>query len=97
MWTHKRKRQLENKNEQGDKRHLLQGVDIVKFIKSSRISWYGHVERMQNQRMPKQIAAATIEAIMERGRPRKRWKDEVEEDLNIMGIKNGRAETRDRR
>jgi hypothetical protein len=32
-----------------------------------------------------------------RGRPRKRWKDEVEEDLNIMGIKNGRAATRERR
>jgi hypothetical protein len=47
--------------------------------------------------MPKQIAAATIEGIRKRGRPRKRWKDEVEEDLNIMGIKNGLAETRDRR
>jgi len=52
---------------------------------------------MQNQRMPKQIAAATIEGTRKRGRPRKRWKDEVEEDLNIMGIKNGRAAARDRR
>jgi hypothetical protein len=33
----------------------------------------------------------------ERGRQRKRWKDEVEEDLNIMGIKNGSAAARDRR
>jgi hypothetical protein len=32
----------------------------LKFIKSSRIRWYGHVERMQNQRMPQQIATATI-------------------------------------
>jgi hypothetical protein len=32
-----------------------------------------------------------------RGRPRKRWKDEVEEDLNMMGIKNGRAAARDHR
>jgi hypothetical protein len=67
----------------------LQGADIVKFIKSSRIKWYGHVERIQNQRMPKLISAATIEATMEIGRPGKRWKDVVEEDLNITGIKTG--------
>jgi hypothetical protein len=40
---------------------ILQGADIVTFIKSSRIRWYGHVERLQNQRMPKQIAVATTE------------------------------------
>jgi hypothetical protein len=32
---------------------ILQGADIVKFIKSSRIKWYGHVKRMQNHRMRK--------------------------------------------
>jgi hypothetical protein len=36
---------------------ILQGADIVKFIKSSRIRWYVHVESLHNQRMPKQIAA----------------------------------------
>jgi hypothetical protein len=71
-------------------RYVLQGEDIVKFIKSSRIRWYGHVERMQNQRTPKQIAAATIEGTRKIGRPRKRWKNEVEEDLNIMGIQKVR-------
>jgi hypothetical protein len=43
------------------------------------------------------IAATRIEVVRKRGRPRKRWKDEVEEDLNIMGIKYGRAAPRDRR
>jgi hypothetical protein len=76
---------------------ILQGADIVKFIKSSRIRWYGHVKRMKNQRMPKQIAAATTERTRKRGRPRKRWKDEVEEDFNIMGIKNGCVAARDHR
>jgi hypothetical protein len=66
---------------------IFQGADIVKFIKFSRIRWYGHVERMQNQRMPKQTAAVTTEGTRKRGRPGKRWKDEVEEDLNIMGEK----------
>jgi hypothetical protein len=47
--------------------------------------------------MPKQIASATIEGTRKRGRPRKRWKNEVEEDLNIMGIKHGRPAARGRR
>ena len=46
---------------------------------------------MQYERMPKQIAAATVEGIGKRGRSRKGWRDEVEEDLNIMGIKNRQA------
>jgi hypothetical protein len=74
----------------------LQGADIVKFITSSRIRWYGHDERMKNQRIPKQIAVAKREGTRKRGRPRKRWKDEAEENMNIMGVKNGRAVARDR-
>jgi hypothetical protein len=46
--------------------------------------------------MSKQIAAATIEGTRKTGRPRKRWKDEVEEDL-IGNKKNGREAARDRR
>jgi hypothetical protein len=46
---------------------------------------------MQNQSIPKQIATPTMEAKRRRGRPRKRWRDEVEEGLNIMGIKNREA------
>jgi hypothetical protein len=44
----------------------------------------------------KQISAATI-GVRKRGRPRKRWKDEVEDDLNIMRIKKGSEAVRDRR
>jgi hypothetical protein len=47
--------------------------------------------------MPKQIPADTTEGTRKRGRPRKRWKDEVDEGFNIMGIKNWRAVARDRR
>jgi hypothetical protein len=41
-------------------------------------------------------AAFTIEG-RKGERPRKIWKDEAGEDLNIMGIQNGRAAARDRR
>jgi hypothetical protein len=31
----------------------LEGADIVKFIKFLRLRWCGHIERMNNGRMPK--------------------------------------------
>lgn len=46
-----------------------------------------NVERMQNQGMPEQIAVARIKGTIKGGRSRKRGKDEVEEDLNMMMIK----------
>jgi hypothetical protein len=76
---------------------ILLEKEIVKFIKSPRLRWYGHVERMQNQRMPKQIATSTMNVTMKRGKPSKRWRDEVEKDLNVMGIKNRQATVRDHR
>jgi hypothetical protein len=35
--------------------NLLGHVDLVRFIKSQRLSWLGHVERMEEKRMPKRI------------------------------------------
>jgi hypothetical protein len=71
--------------------------NIIKFRRSSRLKCYGDAERMQNQRMPNQIATVTIEGKRKIGRPRKRCGVEVEEDLNIMGIKNKRVMVRDLR
>jgi hypothetical protein len=38
-----------------------------------------------------------MDGTRKRARPRKRWRDVVAEDLNIMGIKNSQAMARDRR
>jgi hypothetical protein len=47
--------------------------------------------------MPKQIVTATMEVTKKIGRLGKRWRGEVKEDLNIMGIKNRQAMVRDHR
>ena len=58
-----------------------QGENIVKWIKGQRISWLGHVERKEKDRMPKKIFTQELEGMRRRGRPRKRWKEEAERDL----------------
>jgi hypothetical protein len=51
---------------------------------------------MNNERMPKKIMTTKMEGTRKRGRPCKRWIDEVEEDLKIMGIRNWHAVAKDR-
>jgi len=40
---------------------MSKGEDIVKRIKGQRISWLGHLERMEEDRMPKKIFTQELE------------------------------------
>ena len=60
-----------------------------KMIKGQRISWLGHLERMDEDRMPKKIFTQDLERTR-RGRLRKRWKEEVERDLQVLGVRRWR-------
>ena len=68
---------------------MSKGENIVKWIKGQRISWLGHLERMED-RMPKKIFTQELEGTRRRGRPRKRWKEEVERDLQVLGVRRWR-------
>jgi hypothetical protein len=57
---------------------MSRGENIVKWIKGQRISWLGHLERMEENRMPKMIFSQELDGPRRRGRPRKGWKKEVE-------------------
>ena len=65
---------------------MRKGEIIVKWIKRQRISWLGHLERMEEDRMPKKIFAQDLEETGRRGRLRKRWKEEVERALQVLGV-----------
>jgi hypothetical protein len=66
---------------------LIGNADIVRFIKSRRIAWLGHVMGMDDKRTPKRILQWKPMGTRTRGRARKRWIAGIEEDLQIMGVR----------
>jgi hypothetical protein len=76
---------------------MSKGENIVRWIKGQRISWLGQVERMEENRMPKLIFSQELEGSKRRGRPWKRWKEEVERDIHVLGVRRWRELVIDRK
>jgi len=53
---------------------LSKGENIVKWIKGQRRSWLDYLEKMEEDRMPKNIFTQEMEGRRRRGRPRKGWR-----------------------
>jgi len=82
--------------EEEEEEEMSKGENIVKWIKGERISWLGHLERMED-RMPKKIFTQELEGTRRRGRPRKRWKEEAERDCQVLGVRRWRQLVADRK
>jgi hypothetical protein len=54
-WKSRTNRELEE---------LHKGENIVKLIKGQRISWLGHLERMEEDRMPEKIFTQELEGTI---------------------------------
>jgi len=87
-WKSRTNRELEE---------MGKGENIVKWIKGQRISWLGHLERMEEDRMPKKIFTQEPEGMRRMGRPRERWEEEVERDLQVVGVRRWRQLVADRK
>jgi hypothetical protein len=74
---------------------LVGNADRVRFIKSIRIAWLGHVMRMDDKRTPKRILQRKPIGTRTRGRPRKRWIVGIE-DLQIIGVRWWRKQCEER-
>ena len=60
----------------GVRRELAVRVDM------NVLKWFGHVERMDNERLLKKVMNARVAERSARGRPRFGWMDGAERDLN---------------
>ena len=55
--------------------------DIVHDVMSRQLCWYGHVQRMSEERLPKQVLDWVPPGKRRRGRPVKGWRQGVDEEM----------------
>ena len=56
---------------------------ITEEITQRRLKWFGHVARMPQQRLPRQVYPHDFDTLRPRGRPPTRWRDQVQTDLGM--------------
>jgi hypothetical protein len=65
---------------------LYSSPNIVRVIKSRRMSWAGHVARMGEGRGVYKVLVGRPEGKRPLGRPRRRWEDNIKMELRDIGI-----------
>ncbi len=62
------------------------------------LRWFGHVERMEEERLVKRVIRSNVRDVRPRGRPQMGWLDSVKRALGARGIsvEQGRVLVRDR-
>jgi hypothetical protein len=87
-WRLKTNEELEN---------IIRQENIIRHIKSNRLSWLGHVEKMPDERVAKSVYKWKQYATRPKGRPRLSWEDDVRNDLRKIGVKSWRQMVQERK
>jgi len=66
----------------------VQGT-IVDDIGTQQLRWYGHVQRMSGDRLPKQILEWTPQGRRRRGRPRRSWREGIDREITDRNLEEG--------
>jgi hypothetical protein len=70
--------------------------NIVRFIKSQRLARYDHVNRTEDNKNVKAIMKWNPIDKRSSGRPKTRWKNDVQKDLRAMKITNWKTSVEDK-
>jgi len=54
---------------------MVKKPTIIETIRLNRSHWFGHVQRMEENRIPKKVLYMNLETTRLRGRPRNRWQE----------------------
>jgi len=68
---------------------LIRHKNIINHIKAQRLTWFGHLHRMPEERMAKKkVYEWKPLSIRPQGRPKNRWEDDIRNDMKKLKIKN---------
>jgi hypothetical protein len=73
-------------NDELDK--LIGHKNIINHTKTQRLSWFGHLHRMPEERMVKKVHKWNLMLTRPLGRPKNRWEDDIRNDMKKLKIKN---------
>jgi len=72
-------------------RGSLKVTEISKNVQESRLRWYGHLLRRNEDHVGRQAMEMEIEGNRPRGRPKTRWKDVVQKDMREKHLDEAEA------
>ena len=67
---------------------LIKRRNIMNFIRAQRLSWLGHIERMQDTRIVKAVYSWKPISRRPIGRPKTRWVDDTRKDIQKLKVPN---------
>ena len=68
--------------------------EISKKVQESRLKWYGHVLRREDDYVGKRVMAMEVAGKRRRGRPKRRWLDSIRNDLSERELSREDAQDR---
>jgi hypothetical protein len=78
-------------------KQIYRELEISEAIRFKRLQWAGHVIRIEEYRIPKKAMQAQSGGRRTVGRPRGRWEDAVQVDVErLLGIRNWKTAARNR-
>ncbi len=91
-----------NTNGSGEEKEVRRRTRVVKELAEQAeqrvLQWFGHVERMEENRLVKKVTRSDVRGVRPRGRPRMGWLDSVKSALGARGmsVEQGRGLMHDR-
>jgi hypothetical protein len=67
---------------------------VVKEIEQNQLTWYGHVQKMVEERLPKIALKLMPKQKRARGRPKKNWMEGIKNAVNERNRNEGQWEDR---
>jgi hypothetical protein len=75
---------------------LIRCKNIINYIETQRLSWFGHLHRMPEERMVKRVYRWKLMLTRPLGRPKDRWEDDIINDVEKLKTKNWTSRIQDR-